>query len=137
MVLNPPISQRTTKELLAIISNDKKCSNEIQQLAEQELLNRNLTKQLIEEERKKRLIIISNYNKRRERQLNLNKLESYNFFEMLSIVILFPFSLFFKTNPIEEFRRLDNGNYNKKIWQRILLIAISLILYYQLLRIVL
>ena len=50
MEFKPPISERPTKELLNIISNEEKWVKEIQILAEEELYRRNLTEKTISDE---------------------------------------------------------------------------------------
>ena len=134
MEFNPPVNKRQTKELLNIISNDEKWAKEIQTLAEEELYRRNFTKQTIEQEKQKRINTLKKIHERNADQLEKNRTESYTPAEMISIVIFFPFSFFLHLNPLTEFWELDEGNFKKKIWQRIILIVISLFLWFQLLR---
>jgi hypothetical protein len=136
MEYNPPINERQTKELLNIISNDEKWVKKIQILAEEELYRRNFTKQTIEQEKQKRLNTLKKFYARKADQLEKNRTESYTTAEMIAIVIFFPFSFFIHFNPLTEFWKLDAGNYKKKIWQRIILIVISLFLWFQLLRLI-
>ena len=136
MEFNPPVNERQTKELLNIISNDEKWAKEIQTLAEDELYRRNFTKQNIEQEKQKRLNTLKRFDARKADQLEKNKTESYTAVEMITIAIFFPFSFFIHFNPLTEFWELDAGNYKKKIWQRIILIVISLFLWFQLLRLI-
>lgn len=136
MEFNPPVKERKTKELLDIISNDEKWAEEIQALAEQELYNRNFTRQVILQEKQKRVKTLKRYNERKLIRLEKNRTEGYTVAEMILIVIFFPFSLFLDFNPLTEFWKLDAGNYKKKIWQRIVLILISLFLWFLLLMII-
>lgn len=136
MEFNPPVKERKTKELLDIISNDEKWAEEIQALAEQELYNRNFTRQVILQEKQKRIKTLKRFNERKLIRLEKNRTEGYTVAEMILIVIFFPFSLFLDFNPLTEFWELDAGNYKKKIWQRIVLILISLFLWFLLLMII-
>jgi hypothetical protein len=133
MEFNPPINERETKELLNIISNDEMWVKEIQILAEEELYRRNFTKQTIAEEKQRRIKTIQKFTERRDSQLEKNRTESYTITEMILIVVFLPFSLFLLLNPLTEFWQLDEGNYKKKIWQRVILIVISLFLWFLLL----
>ena len=134
MEFSPPVNQRQTKELLNIISNDEKWAKEIQILAEEELYRRNFTKQTIEQEKQKRINTLKKIYERKAEQLEKNRTESYTISEMILIVIFFPFSFFLHLNPLTEFWELDAGKFRKKIWQRIILIFISLFVWFQLLR---
>ena len=134
MEFSPPLNERQTKELLNIISNDEKWAKEIQILAEEELYRRDFTKQTIEQEKQKRIDTLKMFYERKAGQLEKNRRESYTPAEMISIVIFFPFSFFLHFNPLTEFWQLDEKNFKKKIWQRIILIVISLFLWFQLLR---
>ncbi len=136
MEFNPPVNERKTKELLNIISNDEKWAKEIQTLAEEELYRRNFTKQTIEQEKQKRINTLLIFNDRKANQFEKNRTESYKIAEMISIVFFFPFSFFIRFNPLTEFWELDARNYKMKIWQRIILIVISLFLWFQLLRLI-
>ncbi len=136
MEFSPPVNERQTKELLNIISNDEKWAKEIQILAEEELYCRKFTKQTIEREKRKRINTLKKFNERKADQIEKNRIESYTRTEMISVVIFFPFSFFIHFNPLTEFWKLDAGNYKRKIWQRILLIVISLFLWFQLLRLI-
>lgn len=136
MEFNPPVSERQTKELLNIISNDQKWAKEIQTLAEEELHRRNFTKQYIEQEKQKRIDTLKKFYQRQTEQLEKNRIESYTFIEMSAIVLFFPFSFFLHFNPLTEFWNLDAGNYKRKIWQRVILILISFFLWFQLLRLI-
>jgi len=134
MDFNPPVSDRQTKELLNIISNDEMWAKEIQILAEEELIKRNFTKPIIQEEKEKRIKTIKKFKERQRLQLETNRTKSYTITEMILIIAFFPFSFFLHLNPLTEFWELDRHNYKKKIWQRIMLIAASLFLWFQLLR---
>ena len=134
MQFNPPINERRTKELLNIISNDEKWIKEIQILAEEELTRRNLTKKTISEEKQKRIKTLQKFKERKTNQLEKNRTESYTVTQMIFIVAFFPFSFFLHFNPLTDFWKLDEGNYKKKIWQRIILIVTSLFLWFQLLK---
>ena len=134
MEFNPPVNERQTKELLNIISNDEKWTKEIQILAEEELYRRSFTKQTIEQEKQKRINTLKKFYERRDDQFEKNRTESYTITEMILIPIFFPFTFFLHLNPLTEFWELDAGNFKKKIWQRIILILISLFLWFQLLR---
>ena len=136
MEFNPPVSERQTKEVLNIISNDQKWAKEIQTLAEEELYRRKFTKQYIEQEKQKRINTLKKFYQRQTEQLEKNRIESYTLIEMTAIALFFPFSFFLHFNPLTEFWELDKGNFKKKIWQRIILIAISLLLWFQLLRLI-
>ena len=136
MEFTPPVSERQTKELLNIISNDEKWAKEIQALAEEELYRRNFTKQTIEVEKQKRINTLKKFHDRKADRLEKNSTESYSVIEMILIVIFFPFSFFLHLNPLTEFWELDAGNYKKKIWQRIMLIIASLFLWFQLIRLI-
>ncbi len=127
MKYNPPVNERKTKELLNIISNDEKWAKKIQVEAEQELYRRNYTPQTLETEKQKRLNLLEHLQERKNKNFEKNKIESYSFFEMVTIIIFFPFSFIFQLNPLTEFWKLKTGNYKKKIWQRIILIATSLL----------
>jgi hypothetical protein len=134
MEFHPPINERQTKQLLNIISNDEKWAKEIQTLAEEELYRRNFTKQTIEKEKQKRINKLNKFYERKADQLENNRMESYTITEMILIVIFFPFSFSLHLNPLTEFWELDAGNFKKKIWQRIILIVISLFAWFQILR---
>ena len=136
MEFSPPVNEQQNNELLNIISNDEKWAKEIQVLAEEELYSRKFTKQTIEREKRKRINTLKKINERKADQLEKNRVESYTITEMISVVIFFPFSFFIHFNPLTEFWKLDAGNYKRKIWQRILLIVISLFLWFQLLRLI-
>ena len=136
MEFTPPLTERKTKELLKIISNDKKWSKEIQTLAEEELFRRNFSKQNIEEEKQKRKNIFSKYSQRKTSNLEKSRSESYTLIEMISTIIFFPFSFVFLQNPLTEFWKLDEGNFKKKIRQRIILIILSIFLWFQLLKLI-
>ena len=136
MEFNPAVNERQTKELLNIISNDEKWAKEIQILAEEELYRRNFTKQTIEHEKQKRITTLKKFYERKAEQLEKNRTESYTITEMILIVIFFPFSFFLYLNPLTEFSELDAENFKKKIWQRVILIVISLFLWFQLLRLI-
>jgi len=136
MEFNPPVGERTDKELLNIISNDSKWTREIQTLAEAELIKRNYSGAAILKEKTKRIKIINDFEERQRRNLEKNRNESYSITEMVLIVLFFPFSLFIHLNPLTEFWELDAKNYKKKIWQRIFLIVASLFLWLQVLRLI-
>ena len=134
MDFDPPVNERQTKELLNIISNDEQWAKEIQTLAEVELYRRNFTKQAVEQEKQKRINIRKRFYERKADLLENNRKESYTITEMISLVIFLPFLFFLHINPLTEFWELDAGNFKKKIWQRIILIMISLFLWFQLLK---
>ncbi|MBS1761581.1 MAG: hypothetical protein JSR00_01785 [Bacteroidetes bacterium] len=137
MEFNPPVAERQTKELLNIISNNEKWAKEIQILAEQELYKRNFTKQTIQIEKEKRIIVLEKFYNRQSQQLEKNRTESYTIAEMIMIVVFFPISFFLHFNPLKEFWELDKRNYKRKIWQRIFLIVVSLFFWFQLLKLIL
>src|SRR5690606_6954275 len=91
---NPSLHKRSTKELLNIISNDKKWIKEIQELASEELLKRGFNKEALIKERIKRLEIIERYSEREKNRTQRNRKESYTLFEACLIILFFPFSLF-------------------------------------------
>jgi hypothetical protein len=130
MEFNPPIIERTDKELLNIISNDELWGENLQIQAEKELEKRNYTKQNIFIEKQKRIDLIDKFRNRQKSRKDVNRKESYTFKEMILIIAFFPFSLLIKFNPLEEFWELDEGNFKRKIWQRIILILASLILWF-------
>ena len=134
MEYNPPVNERRTKELLNIISNDEKWTKEIQTLAQEELCRRNLTRHAIEQEKQKKINMLDKFQVRKTEQFGKNRTESYTLLETIVIVIFFPFSFFIHINPLTEFWKLDAGNYKKKSWQRIVLIVISLFIWFQLFR---
>ena len=134
MEFNPPITERKTKELFNILSNNEKWTKEIQLLAEEELYRRNYTQQVIIKEKNKRIKTIQNFKERQNKIFDKNKIESYSAIEMLLIIAFFPFSFLIHLNPLSEFWRLDDGHFKKKIWQRILLITISILLWIQIIR---
>ena len=134
MEYNPPVNERRTKELLNIISNDEKWTKEIQTLAQEELCRRNLTRHAIEQEKQKKINMLDKFQVRKTDQFGKNRTKSYTLIETIVIVIFFPFSFFIHINPLTEFWELDAGNYKKKIWQRIVLIVISLFIWFQLFR---
>ncbi len=136
MEFHPPINARETKELLTIIGNDKEWSKEIQALAEEELCRRNFTRQTIEQEKQRRINTLKKIYSRKAEQLEKNRTDSYTITEMIRIVIFFPFSFFVHINPLTEFWELEARNFNKKIWQRIILIVISLFFWFQLLKLI-
>jgi hypothetical protein len=123
----PPLSERSDKELFNIISNDENWQEEIQQLANEELLKRHYTIDKIKKEKDHRKAIIANYTDRQERQKQINAAESYTLLKMLLIILTFPFSLAFFGRPLEEFSRLEKYNYRKKFRQRIVLIGLSIL----------
>ena len=129
MEFNPPITERKTKELFNILSNDEKWTKEIQLLAEEELYRRNYTQQIIIQEKSKRIKTIQKFKERERRTFEKNRTESYSVIEMLLIIAFFPFSFVLHLNPLSEFWRLDAGHFKKKIWQRIILIIISILLW--------
>jgi len=137
MEFHPPIHERNTKELLNIISNDKKWGKEIQALAEAELYHRNFSTQTIEQEKQKRVELLKKFYARKADQLERNRTESYTITEMVVIVLFFPFTVVLHLNPLKAFWELDARNFKKKIWQRVLLTAISIFLWIQLLRLIL
>ena len=134
MEYNPPVNERLTKELINIISNDEKWTKEIQTLAQEELCRRNLTRQAIKQEKQKKINMLDKFQVRKTEQFGKNRTKSYTLLETIVIVIFFPFSFFIHINPLTEFWKLDAGNYKKKSWQRIVLIVISLFIWFQLLR---
>jgi hypothetical protein len=131
MEFNPPVSERKTKDLFDIISNDVKWSKEIQLLAEEELSRRNFTQELNDKEKNNKISTLQKLKDRRSKTLEKNKTESYTATEMILILAFFPFSLIIHLNPFSEFWELEAGNYKKKIWQRIILILISIVLWIQ------
>lgn len=131
-----PINERKTKELLNIISNNDKWAKEVQILAEEELYRRNFTKEEIEHEKLKREQTLKMFRKRRNDILVRNKDEGYTIPQMMAIIAFFPFSFFVHINSLTKFEELSAGNYQKKIRQRIVLIAVSLLLWFQLLRLI-
>lgn len=137
MEFSPPVNERPTNELLDIISNDEKWVKAIQNLAEEELYRRNFTRNTIAEEKQRRIRALQKLKERQASQLEKNRTESYTIKEMFSIIVFFPFSFFLHLNPLTKFWRLDTGNFKRKIWQRIILIAISVFLWFQLLRLIL
>ena len=134
MQFNPPINERRTKELLNIISNDEKYIKEIQILAQEELTRRNFTKKIISEEKQKRITTLKSFKDRKSNQLEKNRTENYTITQMIFIVALFPFSFFLHLNPLTEFWKLDEENYKRKVWQRVILIVTSLFLWFQFLK---
>lgn len=135
MEFDPPVSERNTKELLNILSNDVKWVKEIQLLAEKELYRRNFTQELIDKEKNRRINTLKKFQERHSKTLEKNKTASYTTTEMILIVAFFPFSLILHLilhlNPFSEFWKLDAGNYKKKIWQRIILVIVSIVLWIQ------
>jgi hypothetical protein len=134
MQFDPPVSDRKTKELFNIISNDVEWAKELQLLAEEELYRRNFTKEVIDKEKNRRITTLKKFNERRSKKLEKNKTESYTATEMILILAFFPLSIIIHPNPFSQFWNLDAGNYKKKIWQRIILIIASIILWLQIIR---
>lgn len=91
MDYTPPITQRSDKELLNIISNDETWAKEIQLQAEEELYRRNLSKEFVEAEKQKRVRLLATIHKRKSDKLAKNKAESYTAREMLLIILWFLF----------------------------------------------
>jgi hypothetical protein len=137
MEFDPPLSERKTKELFDIISNDIKWTKEIQLLAEEELYRRNLSQKVIAEEKDRRVNILKKINERRSKIFEKNRTESYTAIEMVLILVFSPFSLFIDLNPLTEFWRLEAGNFKRKIWQRVFLIVGSIVLWIQIVRLIL
>lgn len=137
MDFNPPLNERKTKELLTIISNSDQWSEEMQQLAEEELHRRKYTDEMIAREKSRREGVIHQLKNRQVKRIATNKTESYTVVEMLSIIIFFPFSFILHLNPLAEFWKLDAGHYKRKIIQRILLILVSVLLWIQLIKLML
>lgn len=136
MEFDPPVSERKTKELFDIISNDEKWAKEIQLLAEEELYRRNLGQEVIAKEKNRRFNTLKRLTERRSKSLEKNKTESYTLTEMVLIIVFFPFSLVIHLNPLTEFWRLDAGNFKKKIWLRLFLIIFSIVLWLQIIRLI-
>jgi hypothetical protein len=130
----PPLSERSDKELFDIISNDDKWQEEIQRLANDELKNRHYSLDKIIDEKKRRKKIISNYVDREQMMRQRNAIESYTLKEMLFFILTFPFFLIvghlFHINPFQKFAELEKGNYKKKFRQRIMLIVLSISVWY-------
>ena len=123
----PPLSERSDKELFDIISNDDKWQEEIQQLANKELLHRHYTIGKIKNEKEHRKLIISNFIDREQKQREDNAAKSYTVLEMFLIILIFPFHFIFLYNPLEKFAELEKYHYNKKFRQRIVLIILSIL----------
>ena len=140
MEFYPPLTERSDKELFDILSYKDMWTQDIQILAEQELLARNFTSTEIIKERNRRIKIINDYNERRKKILDKNRTESYSILEMILIVISLPFKILLSAilhyNPFEEFSDLDAKNYKRKIWQRVILIIISIFLWYYIIRLI-
>ncbi|MBL7733579.1 MAG: hypothetical protein JNM88_20585 [Chitinophagaceae bacterium] len=136
MEYKPPLSERQTNELLDIISNEDEWVKEAQQSAEEELRRRNISNETIAAEKVKRIKGLEKIRKQRVDKLEANRTASYSLKEMIAIVVFFPFSLFLHLNPLAEFWKLDAGNYKRKIWQRSMLIVVSIFLWIQLVRVV-
>ncbi len=120
---NPPIETRETLELIAIANGTR---NEWQQeaidQAKDELRNRGISdeyqKKVVDkwiEERKQFEIAY-------QKQLELNKTESYLTWEMIYILLVAPFILVGKWTVGLSLRELKRENYSKKNKQRLLLL---------------
>ena len=134
MDFSPPLSERSDKELFDIISNDDKWQDEIQRLANDELLHRHYTIDKISDEKKRRKTIISDYIDRQQKIRQSNAVESYTLTEMVIFILTFPIYLFFslaiRRNLLEKFIELEKDNYKKKFRQRIVLVFIGIIFWY-------
>lgn len=139
MEFHPPLEERSDKELFDIISNKDKWTEEIQLFAKQELLKRNFTSVANTKERNRRTKIIHDYNERQKKILEKNRTESYTIGEMVLIISL-PFNILLgailQYDPLEAFWDLDAKNYKKKIWQRVVLIIISVFVWYYVIRLI-
>ncbi len=136
MEFYPPINVRTTEELLNIISDNDKWNEEIQLLAEKELVQRNISQGVISEEKCKRIKILQEYKEKWVKTFEKNRKQSYSITEMILIIAFFPFSLIFHLNPLSEFWELDRSNYKRKIWQRVILIMLSSFIWFQILKLI-
>ncbi|MBK6938172.1 MAG: hypothetical protein IPH18_15835 [Chitinophagaceae bacterium] len=131
MEFDPPVKERKSKELFNIISNDEMWAKEIQLLAEEELFRRNFTQEEINYEKNRKFNTIKKLRERQSKKIEKNKTESYTAIEMMLILVFFPFTLLLHMNPLSEFWELDAGNYYKKIWQRAILIIVSVFIWIQ------
>lgn len=120
---NPPIEKRETLELIAIANGTiDEWQQEAIDKAKDELKNRgiseNYQKRVINRWIKERNQLEIAYQK----QLELNKKESYSTWEMLYILLVAPFILMGKWPVGLSLRELRRENYTKKINQRLLLL---------------
>jgi hypothetical protein len=134
MKFYPPVFQRNTNELFDIVSDKERWSSEIQFLAEEELISRNISRKNIEDETKIRKRNIKNDKDKKTIESNKNKIESYTIIEMICIIAFFPIILIIDKNLLSELWQLDADGYKKKIWQRILLLIIGSFIWFQVLR---
>lgn len=120
---NPPIETRETFELIAIANGalDEWQQEAIDQ-AKEELKKRGITekyqKKVIDKWTEERNQLEIAYQK----QLELNKEESYSTGEMIYILLVAPFILMGKWSVGLSLRELNRENYSKKIKQRLFLL---------------
>jgi hypothetical protein len=120
-------SELSDKELFNVLSNNEKWTKEAQDTAWKELLNRNYTVDQITEGKDKRVEIIERSIQRSRRQRQENAKLSYTWIEAIAVLLTFPISFILVGNPLTEFARLEEFGYKKKIWQRIILIFLSIL----------
>lgn len=129
MHYQPPLSERSDKELFNIISNDVKWIREIQDDATIELRRRKYSVEQIHKEKNKRIAILENYELRKKQVAIYNKAIGYSISEMLVIVLTFPLHIFFLHRFIHIIKELAAHNYHKKLLQHVCLSVISIILW--------
>ena len=127
MKLNPPVTERTDKELFNMISNSKKWSNEAAEQAYSELQSRNYSILEIDKRKGRLQRIISQSETREIEQREANAKEGYTIVEMIFIIIGLPLGLLFNTGLLDSFWDLEKYNYKRKIKQRIGLIIVSIV----------
>ena len=133
----PPIFERTDKELFNMISDSKKWDCEASELAYNELLNRNYSQTEIDAKNNKLQQIIENYANRTASQRKINLKASYTIYEMLLVIIGFPFRIFINGGILKRYWALDKFNYKRKIIQRIVLTIIAIVFWGFILRLIL
>ncbi|GEL12170.1 hypothetical protein SAMN05192550_3075 [Flavobacterium glycines] len=124
----PKIAERKTDELILIANSSTKVwkQDAINQ-AKSELKKRNITEKQQDDYFEKILKEINNENENLESKRKLNKLEKYNIFEMIFIVVVSPFILMKQWRVLYE---LKQENYILKFKQRIILLILGMIIWF-------
>lgn len=117
------------KQLFNIASNEEKWTAEARQVAYQELLNRSYSVKQVEVGIRQRQTIIARSLERTRLQREQNSTEGYSWKEAAIVILTFPLTLIFFKNLLSEFVRLQDYGYRRKIWQRLILIAVSFLIW--------
>jgi len=129
MNLNPPVNNRSDKELFNMVSNLKKWTQQARDEAFAELLARNYSEFDITQRVKKNQTTISNYEAKMEDEREHNKTKNYELIDALLLLLFFPITAIIPGNLLAPYWYLNKYNYKRKIRQRIVLSIMSIIIW--------